>query len=113
MKPRLVIVEDDPDIALLQAKILEQDYACTLVTDHFERATHPSLWRDTRVGIFDLMLPGVSGESLLRLIAWQHPNVRRVVCTAMPIHELPQLGRLADYVLLKPFSPAQLREAVG
>lgn len=108
----VVVIEDDTDIADLECRLLAPYCECRCITHDFEQVKTDATWEDVHVGIFDLMLPYHSGQELLEWVWKHHPEVRRVICTAMPISELQSVATYADYVLLKPFTPQQLVEAV-
>lgn len=107
----MVIVEDDAMLAGLQAELLD-GHNVEVVTSHFAELFAPERWADVDVAVVDLMLPGVNGEDLLDYLAAHHPQIRRVVSTAMPLYMLGHVLPKADHLLLKPFGEEQLRSAV-
>lgn len=99
----MIIVEDDPDIAAMQQYALADRASVTLITSDFRRAFKAETWRGVDVAVVDLMLPGLNGEDICRYLAFAHPQVRRIICTARPTYDLPHLRLLAHVVLQKPF----------
>ena len=114
MELRLRIVEDTPEIATWLAQSLEliaPDMKVTTTTRNFDRLLTPGPWRDMDAAVVDLMLPGMSGLSILAYLAQNHPGIRRVAMTAaLPMAE--DATGLAHTVLVKPFDVAALRRAL-
>ncbi|MGH9042663.1 MAG: response regulator [Acidimicrobiia bacterium] len=110
---KVALVEDDQALAALEAAVLEHDHDVTVIAGDFAELLTDAPWAGVDVAVVDLMLPGVAGEAIVRYLRDHHPHIRRVVATAKPFHELAELLPDAHTVLLKPFSPDQLREAVG
>lgn len=100
----VLIVEDNAEIAELQALALRSHVdSVQLVTDLFARCFQPDTWQGVTCAVLDLMLPGFEGEDVARYLRDDFPLIRRVICTAKPMHELVDLARLADGILQKPF----------
>lgn len=108
----MIIVEDDPDIASLEAEALSGVARVTLITNDFHRALRPETWLGVDVAVVDLMLPELDGEDICRYLAFEHPQVRRIICTAKPITQLVEVSRIAHVVLHKPFSVESFVDAV-
>lgn len=109
----MVIVEDMEDVALAERAMLAPVVDdIVVVVDDFGRAFTPDFWAGVDVAVVDLMLPGFHGEDICRYLAAEFPSVRRVICTAKPTYELPDLAALAHVVLRKPFALEDLVHAV-
>lgn len=110
---RLVhLVEDNADVAMMLRISLDVD-GIDVVLIEPEDALNRDSWKDAKVAIVDLMLPHISGIDVLRYLKENHPNVKRVVLTAMwnPDKEVHDL---ADKVLPKASSSLRtLLEAVS
>src|SRR5262249_37249729 len=112
MKTRILIVEDDPDIAQLVARYLEKAGFQTELAGNGREALQSIATRLPDLMVLDLMLPQVDGIEICR-------SVRASTATAaLPIIMLTaradeserivglELG--ADDYLAKPFSPGEL-----
>ncbi len=109
---RILVVEDDVDIAELVAFNLErQGWACTLVhhgTEGWEQIVrqHPDLV------ILDVMLPGMDGMQIFRQMK-EHEMTRRIPVIFLTARgtlddRLEGLSLGADDYVSKPFSPKEL-----
>jgi len=116
MSARILVVEDEPDISALVAyHLARESYRVRTVADGTEalqavEAEAPDLI------VLDLMLPGMSGQEVLReLHRRPEVNVPVIVLTARREEndrvEGLRLG--ADDYLTKPFSPQELVLRVG
>ena len=57
----------------------------------------------------ELTGPGLNGHELLAVVAKLRPDMRRIVCTCLATVDSPGM---ADALLRRPFTPAQLRDAL-
>lgn len=108
----VVIVEDNVEIAEMQAIFLRDYASVEIISNHFQRCFRPDTWHGVDVAVVDLMLPGLQGEDVLRFLMHEFPLIRRVICTAKPTHMLPELRPLADVILQKPFRAEDFVAAV-
>ena len=110
MKPLALIIEDDPQLNEIMALTLQADFAIEACADGI------SGWK--RLGeivphivVLDLNLPGLPGKDILSGI---RSDARfkdtRVIITTADERQAETLTDTADIVLLKPVSPAQLRQ---
>lgn len=112
-RPAVVIVEDNRDIAELEALEISKFAASVeVISQDFERCLHPHVWLGVTCAVLDLMLPHIDGEDICRYLRDNHPNIRRVICTAKPVSQLADVAELADVVLSKPFLMDDLAQAV-
>jgi len=109
MKPRIAIVEDEPELAALVADYARaNDYLPEVFHDGAEalaamQASMPALV------VLDLMLPGLDGLSLCRALrAFSTVPVIMVTARVEEIDRLLGLDAGADDYLCKPFSPREL-----
>ena len=110
MKALAVIIEDDPQLNEIIALTLQADFeinTCTDGTSGWKRLSEitPS------VLVLDLNLPGMPGKEILsKLRADERFKNTRVILATADGRQAETLTDAADIVLLKPVSPAQLRE---
>ena len=100
---RVVIIEDGPDLAHMLAQRLcldmrDQVEVVTITTD-FEAAVANYNWHDVNVAVVDIMLPRIDGRTIAYWLHTQHPNVRVIIWTAMPVEQFHDV--LADATIVK------------
>ena len=112
--PRILIVEDEPDIALgLQVDLTHEGYDVEVVRDGeaaLERAARGAL----DLILLDVMLPRKDGFAVCRELRRSGAQTPIVVLTARA-HELDKAQGLelgADDYVTKPFSPIELRARI-
>lgn len=109
----VLIVEDNIDVAHMLSTLLRLNGAgveVKLHTDDFAAVMDVQRWDGIDVGVIDLMLPKVSGVTILRWMADNVPTVRRVVysATAESVDR-----KLADAVLNKTADYRTIVAALG
>ena len=107
----VVVVEDDPDLLRLVEIIIKDSTglkirsftSCEGALRAFDAGLRPA------VIVFDVLMPGVDGNELLRRRNELFPDVPAIAVTASP-----QAIRVpgASLVLTKPFRPADLAKAI-
>jgi len=108
---RIVVVEDDPDVALYTKTVLEKRANCLVVTvdNAFDAVT---VVRDTKPDVVftDIEMPGMTGLQLIESIKVDFPDIPIVVTTAHASSEYADaaLTAHADAFLVKPVSSAEL-----
>lgn len=107
---RLLVVEDEPDLAAtLRKSLVEEGFAVDVVSDG-----HEALWQAESapydVVILDLMLPGLSGVEILQRLRAGGNRAPVLVLTARDgsADKISALNTGADDYLTKPFSFAEL-----
>jgi len=109
-KPSVFVVEDDPKLSEIITITLQDDFELEISMDGdkaFERIRE--IIPD--IVVLDLNLPGTSGADLLTYIrADQRLNNTRVILATADERQAETLTDEADIVLLKPVSPAQLKD---
>ena len=106
---KILIVEDDPEIALLEKDYLEM-VGCevTIISDGLE-AEQAILTLPWDLILLDLMLPGKSGSDICRDIRDKVDiPVLMVTARGESIDKIRGLGLGADDYICKPFDPAEL-----
>lgn len=111
---RILIVEDDPDIALgLEQDLGLEGYELELVTDG-QAAITRALTGGFELILLDVMLPGKDGFQVCREL--RHARVRTpIILLTAKSHEAEKILGLelgADDYITKPFSPMELRARI-
>ena len=109
-KSLVLIVEDDPKLNEIIVITLQDDFELETCADGdtaMERLRHIV----PQIVILDLHLPGSSGRDILKYIrANERLAKTRVILATADDRQAETLTDGADIILLKPVSPAQLRE---
>ena len=109
-KPLAIIIEDDPQLNTIMSITLQADFEIETCVDG-DTALKRLKQAIPNVVVLDLNLPGASGREILQSI---HADARltktRIILTTADERQAETLQDEADIVLLKPVSPAQLRE---
>ncbi|HXD08414.1 MAG TPA: response regulator [Anaerolineales bacterium] len=109
-KPLALIIEDDPQLNTIMSITLQADFEIETYADGssgLERLKHSN----PKVVVLDLNLPGIPGREILQHIrADERLAKTRIIITTADERQAETLTDAADIVLLKPVSPAQLRE---
>ena len=109
-EPRLLIVEDDVELAaLLAALIHEEGYRVDVAHDG-QRGLHLGLTARYRVMVIDRRLPGIDGLDLLARLRRRGVTARVLILTALSAHaeRVRGLDAGADDYLSKPFDVDEL-----
>ena len=114
MNSRILIVEDEPAIALgLEDDLSLEGYDVTVVGNGLE-AIERSEYESFDLVLLDVMLPGKSGYDVCRELRKSHPQLPIIMLTAKS-HEAEKVLGLemgADDYVTKPFSPLELRARI-
>ena len=106
---KILIAEDDPEIAMLERDYLEIEGFEVSVVDNGQQAVTQALNGDFSLILLDLMLPGCNGYDVCRLIR-DRIDVPILMVTARTesVDKIRGLGLGADDYIAKPFDPAEL-----
>ena len=106
---KILIIEDEAAIAELEKDYLElSDFEVTLEKDGSSGAAR-ALAEDFDLIILDLMLPGMDGFEICKLIReTKNTPIIRVSAKKEDIDKIRGLGLGADDYMTKPFSPSEL-----
>lgn len=113
----VLVVDDEPHIGRIIRTRLEQAGFTVLLAEHGAEAfAHLESAPSTALVVLDLMLPGMSGTAVLRVLRgdlrWRH--LPCIVLTAAgqdaQLREVESLG--VSEIMTKPFSPRRLLERV-
>jgi len=108
-RPRVLVVDDEEDLAEAYGTWLEADYDVTVVTDG-ETALE-AIAEDFDVVLLDRRMPGLSGDEVLDAIRERDLGCRVAMVTAIdPEFDVIRMG--FDAYLTKPVSSTELRETV-
>ncbi|MHB8736014.1 MAG: response regulator [Terriglobales bacterium] len=111
---RILLVEDEHKVAQFIKKGLQQDHFAVDLASDGEEALYLADSGDYDLIILDLMLPKVSGFSVLSTVRKKNPNVPILILTAKTSVEdrVRGLEIGSDDYLIKPFAFAELRARV-
>ena len=106
---KILIVEDDSEIAMLERDYLEIEGFETQVVSDGEAAVEAALSGGCDLLLLDLMLPGCNGYDICRRIR-DRIDVPILMVTARTdsVDKIRGLGLGADDYIAKPFDPAEL-----
>jgi two-component system alkaline phosphatase synthesis response regulator PhoP len=113
----VLVVDDEPHIGRIIRTRLEQAGFIVLLAEHgTEALSHLESTPGVALVVLDLMLPGLSGTDILRILRndlrWRH--LPCIVLTAAgqdaQLREVESLG--VSEIMTKPFSPRRLLERV-
>ncbi|MBA2695592.1 MAG: response regulator transcription factor [Actinobacteria bacterium] len=110
MSARVLVVEDDPQLAEVVAGYLSRaGFEVETAADGLKALAEVHTGRPDLV-VLDLMLPGISGLEVLRRLRSEGSQVAVVVLSALGEDEDRVVGleRGADDYVVKPFSPREL-----
>jgi two-component system OmpR family response regulator len=109
---RLLLVEDEPDLGMALEKALRREnYIVDWVQEgHLAWSYLDQGWVDYTLGIFDWMIPGLSGLELCQRLRAQGSSLPILMLTAKDQMEdrVRGLDAGADDYLIKPFGMAEL-----
>ena len=106
---RILIAEDDPEIAMLERDYLEIEGYQVHMVDNGQQAVTEALTGGYDLILLDLMLPGCSGYDVCRLIRDRiDVPILMVTARAESVDKIRGLGLGADDYIPKPFDPAEL-----
>lgn len=114
----LLLVEDDYALGELIKAVIDA-FFCVAVYHAASAKEARRLWAEHQHSVAailsDLTLPGVAGENLVRELIAQHPHVGVVLMTGH-LRDQAELSRTVGrqiQLLLKPFTPADLRQVLA
>ena len=107
---KILIVEDDPEIAMLERDYLEIEGFETQVTDNGQMAITQAVTGDYDLILLDLMLPGMDGFEVCRRVRESGSSTPILMLTAREEEADKVLGLElgADDYITKPFSVREL-----
>ena len=114
MRPRALIVEDDPHTQRLLAAILAAEGIDVAVADDGDIAIDLLSRSAFAVVLLDIVLPRVSGTTVMEYLREKNPSMleRVIVVTGLDVSEIRALFPTVRESLSKPVLPARLRASV-
>lgn len=113
-RPRILIVDDEPDILLMLRVNLEAEGYSTLLAGDGETALRRIAEERPDVVLLDVMMPVVDGWGVLERLALSDPRPRVILLTAKSsnrdLSKARELG--ADEYVTKPFDPDVLLDTI-
>lgn len=110
---RILLVEDEPDIAAVTAAVLEDaGYHVTVASDGRE-GLDIALQERPELVITDFMMPRLSGLDMIQRLRDAGFNAPIVLSTSVPEDHLPHELRRHDAYLSKPYGMRQLLATVA
>lgn len=114
MKDRILIIEDEVDIAkLIKVHLSELDLHCDICTDG-QQALQKALSENYQLILLDVMLPGISGLDICREVRQAKP-LQAIIMLTSKVSEIDRVLGLelgADDYMTKPFSIRELQARV-
>jgi len=115
-RPRLLVVDDDPDVCEMVRLTVGDRYEVVAETDG-RRALARLAEIEPEVVVVDLVMPGADGLTVCERIKAERPDTVVVMITAATKgSDLPdsfwRLGTSADAFLTKPFDPSALASKI-
>lgn len=106
---KILIVEDDREIAMLERDYLEIEGFETVLVDNGQTAVGEAVNGGYDLILLDLMLPGCNGYDICRLIRDRiDVPILMVTARSESVDKIRGLGLGADDYIPKPFDPAEL-----
>jgi DNA-binding response OmpR family regulator len=112
-KQKILIIEDDPDIAALEKDFLEINNFEAVIEGDGLKGMERALKEQYALILLDLMLPGKDGMTICRELRTKIDiPILMVTARIEDIDKIRGLGLGADDYITKPFSPAELAARV-
>jgi len=107
---KLLVVEDDPNIVSIISRGLSQEGFEVSVAPDGTIGEQMALQNNFDIIILDIMLPGINGLTLCKIIKHEKPQLPIIMLTALGTTEnvVAGLDNGADDYLIKPFKFAEL-----
>jgi two-component system NtrC family sensor kinase len=112
-KATVLLVEDHPDVSAVAADYLEQ-YGCKVLLAHSAEAAVEALNKrhDIDLVLSDIIMPGMSGLELARLVREHHPEI--AVILASGYSDKAAVATEEGFTIIrKPYSPDTLQRVIA
>jgi hypothetical protein len=111
----ILLVEDEPDLRTLVARILHEAGYTVLVADCGERALRDVVANETAIDLLltDLVMTGMSGRELADTLAERWPALHILYMSGYPDEVIGRHGPLDAPLLPKPFTTRELLAQVA
>ena len=109
MQKRILVVEDDHDIATLETDYLEANGYLVEHAEHGGHGLELALKNDYDLLLLDVMLPGTDGFEICKAVRRQKEiPILLVTARQDSVDKVRGLGLGADDYIIKPFDPTEL-----
>jgi PAS domain S-box-containing protein len=110
----ILVVDDQPDVRAVSSRILREAGCHVLEAATCDEARRICASHDgsIEVAIADVVLSDGRGDTLVEQLAELRPGLKRILMSGYPAGTLSELGGTPPDLVVKPFSPADLRVAV-
>ena len=108
----ILIVDDEPAVRQCVKFILERTGHEVRTVDGGEAALEALAKLEFDLVITDFSMPGMRGDQLVARIRKQLPTQPIIMATASAEDYMPQLSGIVDALIHKPFSLAELHQAI-
>jgi len=104
IKPRILIIDDDPDIRKVLTKILNDEGYIVDEAKNGVEAKKKTEEKYYNIALIDIRLPDISGVELLTKIRETKPKMRKIIITGYPSlqNAVEALNKGADAYIIKP-----------
>ena len=107
---RVLIIEDEPaNVRMLERGLSAHGHRC-ISADNGEDGARPAVGEDVDLVLLDIMLPGLSGQEVLKRIRFRRPGLPVLMLTARDDmqNKVGALDSGADDYMTKPFAFEEL-----
>lgn len=112
MKTRILLVDDDPAIRAIVARLLtEEDYS-VLPAANGQEALDLALATELDLVLLDLKLPGKSGWDVFERVTAERPDLPVIIITARPNQLFTAVGAGAGALMEKPLDFPKLLQTI-
>lgn len=113
-KETIVIIDDEPNIAELCRRVLEEDGHEPMIAETGEEGLELIEKEKPRLVLLDIMLPKMNGMAVLEKIKMSDPSIQVIMITAFASVQsaVEAMKRGASEYLSKPFMPDELKIVV-
>ncbi len=116
MAPKILIVDDEPNIVVPLQFLMEQNGYQTLVAQSGEEALEAISKDEPDLVLLDIMLPGIDGFEVCEIVRlkpeWRHIRIIFLTAKGRDVDIAKGMVLGADEYITKPFSNQQIIDAV-
>ena len=116
MSPKILIVDDEPNIVIPLQFLMEQHGYRVLVAQSGEEALESISKEKPDLVLLDIMLPGVDGFEVCEIVRlnpeWRHTKIIFLTAKGRDVDIAKGMVLGADEYITKPFSNQQIIDAV-
>jgi CheY-like chemotaxis protein len=110
---RIMLVEDDPDVAFVLQELLEAEGHVVVLAIHGKQALDTALMLSPELIITGMMMPYMNGVEMLRKLRESGYMGRTILCSSLSEDDFPDGEDLYDAFIRKPFLAQQLLDAIS